>query len=194
MIITNFTYTGLTKITALCKDAYYIWIAFLGSGGNSTLYKASVFNPNLKYFTLTIPVEEITRMKDNSANVFLALDDADYVGRRIIKTNPLGTANYYNKPAGITEKAVDLAIDATYVYFLIPGEDSGDNAKVLKFNLSTKVLASTIELDASGDIITDASSMCIDSDGKLWVVTNEAPSKLVKIDPDTEDYETWELI
>jgi hypothetical protein len=162
-------------ISATLINGYYIWIALEGISGISKLLKNSAFNPDQIYFEIDINADKITHMWQDSTYLYLSLDDTDYIGSRLNKTNPTTTISYFAKPGGITEKAIDLIVDSSYVYFLTPG--SGIDAKIIKMNKSTLEFVSTITLTG----IQNAKAIDIDNTGTLWVVTDTSPVKLISI-------------
>jgi len=176
MIKNRFTFSE-NKITAIHREGDYLWIAFLGTGGISYLYKVSKYNPNVRYFDLNIQADKITKIRSDGSYIYLSLDDDDYIGMRLSKTSPLTSYFYYTKPVAITEEAIDLII-GDYTFILIPGNISGEDAKVLRFNKSSNSLLATINLTG----ITNARAITIDDNKNLWVVTYTDPITLVKIE------------
>jgi len=194
MIKRRYTFNN-NKITATLKDSsgYYLWIAYLGSGGSCILKKVSAFNPKVIYFNLTISVDIIKRIKQDSTYIYLAVDSSSYVGIKISKTNPLSSITYISKPEGITEPSIDLAVGSTYLYLLFAGEMSATTAKVLKYNKTSLALASTITLDGSAGDIYNTRTITIDGNGIVWIATYENPIKLIKLETD-DSYEYWEIL
>ena len=179
----NYNWT-LTKVTSIIRDDNYIWAAFLGSLGNTILYKAAAFNPKWKYYEVTPTVDEITRMKIVSNYLYCAVNDSVYLGLVYSTSNPLSLYCTIDRPVGINEETIDITYDASYVYFLTAGEASGENAKVVKYSKATgsPLVCTYVEtIDLNSPIINNASGITIDSDGNIWVVTNETQSKLIKI-------------
>jgi hypothetical protein len=199
MVKRRHSYTE-NKITALLKDSSgnYLWIAFLGSGGTSTLYRTTIFNPSVKYFDVDITGDEITGIVQDSSYLYCVLDDDDYIIVRVSKSSPISGLSYISKPGAISESPIDLTIDSTNLYLLIPGIASGTNAKILKYPKSTLVLSDTYDLNLSGkDPIYNAKSITVDDNGNLWVVNYDSPSKLIKVwetSGGSYDYQSWTII
>jgi hypothetical protein len=175
MNIKKFLYTENT-ISATLINGYYLWLAYEGSSNVCHLLKNSAFDPSVNYFTLNVTANKINQMWQDSTYLFLALNDSAKLGCRINKQNPINSQTYFTKPIGIVEEAIDLIMDTSFVYFLIPGTASGTNAKVLRFNKSATYIQ-TINLTG----ITNAQKIDIDSSGNLWVIVNTVPPKAVKI-------------
>lgn len=157
------------KITATLVDGNYLWIAFYGISGLSTLYKSSVFNPNFRYWDIDIEADEITSMIQDNDYIDLALRHDTYIGVASDKTNPL-YLYYWEKEEGMSEYAIDLILDGTgtYIYFLTPGEESGENAKIHKYDYNSMNFIETIDLDD----VFNAKKIDIDGDENLWVLSN----------------------
>lgn len=189
MEIRNYNFDK-TEVTSLLIDDNYIWIAFKSSSGTSTLRKVSSFDLTQVYYEFNIPVDEITNMKIVGTNIYLSFDDDTYIGGYYNRTNPLTLNGYLSKPESIVEKSIDVVSDGTYIFFLIPGIESGTNTKVLKY--TTSILNDTIDLIT----INNAVSMTIDTNDNIWIVTNEDPSKLVKVyieSGDSYGYSKWNI-
>ena len=193
MIKTQYTYSE-NQITAICRDGDYLWLGFKANS-NAVLYKVSAFDPSVRYFKINIQKsDEITRIKTDGNYIYLTLDSTDYIAARFSKSNPMGSKYYYDIPSGIVEKSVDLAI-GSYLYVLIPGDISATNAKILRFNKTGSDYYNTIDLQKSGDIITDARTICFDDSDNLWVATYTDPIKLVKVfgSEYSWDFSTYEI-
>lgn len=128
---------------------------------------------------IDLTVDKINRISSNNSlnYVYCAIESNSYSGIRIKKSS-IYDVTYMDRPVGINEETIDVVFDASYVYFLTAGATSGQNAKIIKFNLDG-IYVETIDLNSP--MINNASGITIDGDGVLWVVTNEAQSKLVKI-------------
>jgi len=166
----KYSFTGEQKITATLVDEDYLWICFYGVSNRCALYKASKFNPNIKYWDVDIAADEVTGIIDDTSYLYLSLDDSLSMGAVVNKVTP-STITYYSIPLGVTEKAIDLINDETYMYFLTPGINSGTNSQIIKYNKSTLDFIEIIDLSKSGEIIENASKIDIDGVGNLWVVS-----------------------
>lgn len=194
---TKYTFVGNSKVTATFADQTnkMLWVAFLGSNNECVLKKCSAFNPNFIYFTLTMTANEIFNLDDDSAYLFGAIDSGDYLGFRISKNTPLSGQQYIDIPVGINESAIDLVKVDDYIYFLIPGNLSGENAKIVVINNPALSYNETIDLSKSGDIVLNARKIDIDYYGNLWVISETDPVKLTKVVPISGgwDFETFTL-
>lgn len=182
-IIRRHTYSGMGKITAICMDGNYLWIAFLGASNECHLYKLGS-DAETKYFDVTVTATEITRIKADDSYLYLAFNDSVYIGARFDKTNPLGSYDYITIPVGITERAVDVSTNPTYsdgVWALLtPGEESGTEAKVIFITDDT--YTETLSLTSSGLIIRSATSLTFNPNtAEHWVVTDTDPIDLVRV-------------
>jgi hypothetical protein len=170
----QFLFPGEQKITAQLVSGEFLWIAFNGVSNLCSLQKNDVHNPNVRYWDVDVTGDEITSMIEDTTYLYGALDDVINIGTKIDKTNPT-TISYFIKHISLIEKAVDLINDGTYIYFLLPGIDSGTNAKIAKYNLTTKAYVETIDLP------TVFNAKKIDYNGNLWIVTNNEPPEIVRV-------------
>lgn len=184
-VITTYQFAGENKITALLVDdtgtGKFIWVAYEGSGGSTVLQKRNAFDPNQLFFDITLPVDGIVRMVQDASFIYLAVNHSTRIGYRISKTNPLSSQTILNRPTGIVEVPVDLAIISTNLYFLTPGIVTGQLAKVSKMT-TAGVFDENVDLTDGMTDITDASGITA-AGTDLWVVTNTSPVYLVRIFP-----------
>ena len=101
------------------------------------------------------------------------------MGYRTNKDTPLTNPNFINRPAGITEQAIDLASLGVFMYYLTPGIASGEVAKVVKVNQSG-VHQATLVMNQSGKVINNAKSI-VSNGTNLWIVTGNNPTELVRV-------------
>lgn len=187
MIIRRHLYSGEGIISAIVRDGNYLWIAYKNAT-SCQLKKVSIFDPGLVSYNIEITVDEITRMKVSGNYIYLAVDDATYIGIRLKTSNPWGDWRNVSIPSGINEKSVDVAITGSDWFLITPGELSGENAKVIK--ITNYTFQETIDLAT----IRNVSSMTIDSNDDLWAVTYESNAKLVKIyDDGGYTYSSWNI-
>lgn len=170
--------TKLITAQVVDESNSYLWIAFAKNAeGNCILKKVSAFQPNQVFYSLELEVDEIVDMKISGSNIYLAYNDSNYIGAIYSMTSPLTTYLNLNIPSGITEAPVAVEIDNTTLYYLIPGNTSGTNAKISEFTTSGTHVEN-IDLTT----VTSAQSFSLDSaTGDLWVVTYTAPAKLVRV-------------
>lgn len=195
MRIRNFEYDR-TEITASLITGNYLWLAFEGSGGSCTLLKVSAFNPEQVFYTITVPVDKINKIKLSGDYIYLAVEDDTYIGAVYKITNPLTVYYYLTQPSGLVEqKSYDIVKATSNIFVLIPGELSGENAKVLRYNTSY-IYQETIDLIKSGDEIVNARTMDIDDNENLWIATYTNPAKLVRVYESGGSYEfkSWEIV
>jgi len=172
----NFSESAIKSFIVSTANGQYLWIAFSqDNDGNCALLKVSAHNLLQQYFNIDIAVDEIKKMTIYSTYIYLAYDDSALIGARYSLNNPLTTYNNFSLPSGIDEAPVDLIVDGTYVYYLIPGNDSGKNAKIVKLTISGTFIE-TIDLST----VTNAVSFSTDGTD-FWVITYESPSKLVRV-------------
>lgn len=177
MIIRRHTYDE-GKITAIAKDSNYLWIAYKNAT-SCKLKKVSIFNPQTIFFNLTVEVDEIKRIKVSGNYIYLAIDDNVYLGAKVKSSDPWGDWDWLTKLGGITEYAIDVAIDPYTLFgrnswfLLIPGEISGENTKIVVRGTHAGIIDLTT--------IRKASSMTLDENDNLWIVTNEEEAKLIKV-------------
>lgn len=178
-IIRRFNFTADEEISAIAVDdiSKFLWIAYKqNASGNCVLKKVSVFSPNQTYVSVDIAVDEITAIEISGTYIYLVYDNDTYIGARYSLTQPLTTSTQFALPAGITERANAIIVDGTDLYYLIPGEASGTNSKIVKMTTSG-TFDETIDLST----VNDASSFTIDTNDNLWVVTDTVPTDLVRV-------------
>ena len=159
-----------------------LWLAFAqDASGNCALQKYSAFDPSQVYYDIDISVDSITKMFIDGSYLYLAYDDTNYIGAKYSINNPLTSNSTFNIPSGITEAPVDLLVSGSDLWYLLPGNATGINAKLIRLNTSG-VYQETIDLIETGNIITGASSLTIEPNSNdLYVITNTSPSKLIRI-------------
>jgi len=173
----NFDESAINSFIVDETSGEFLWISFSqDASGNCALQKVSAHNPLQKYFDIDIAVDEITRMYISSSYIYLAYDDDTYIGARYSLANPLTTYTNFSLPVGITEAPIDVLVNGSYVFYLIPGNTSGTNAKIVVLTTSG-TYSETIDLST----ITNAIAFSVDDSDNIWVLTNESPSKLVRV-------------
>lgn len=201
MATRRIVYTGNKQITTLAvqPDSDFIWMAFAqNSDGNCIIEKQFAFDPSQTFYTIERPVEKIPKMVADETKLYVAYEDSEFLGEIFSVNTPLTTATEISIPSGVSasEFPVDVQVHDDDLWFLLPGSASGTNAKLLKYNTDGTYLE-TIELDASGSEVTDASSMAIDDNGDIWIVTYTDPATLVRVfelSGGGWDYEITEIV
>ena len=177
-LIKNYNYSE-NEITSFIVDTYanyYLWIAFAKEDENCLLKKVSANNPLQTYFNINITVDEITKMFIDNTYLYLAYDDDSLIGARYSLTNPNSSYTNFDLPVGITESPVDVLVSGSNLFYLIPGNDSGTNTKIVKMTL-TGSFVETIDLST----VSNASSFTVDSGGDIWIVTNTSPATYIRV-------------
>lgn len=172
----NFSEEEISIIISDNNNGEHLWIGFESNGTTCNLQKVSAHDPLQKYFDLDLSVEEIKAGIINSTYLYLALDDDEYIARRYTLSNPLSGSVDFVIPSGIVEAPVDVLV-STYVYLLIPGNISGQNAKIVKMT-TAGAFVETIDLST----VTNAKSFTVDTvTGDIWVCTYTSPATFVRV-------------
>jgi len=160
----------------------YLWIAHAkNNSGNCLIQKVFAFYPSQVFYTLTRAVDKVVKMTVDSTYLYVAYEDDIMLGEIFTLNNPLSTTVEIAIPSGVVEYPVDIAVDGTYIYFLLPGSISGTNAQILKYDLVGNYVA-TLDLSESSNIVINAKSITIDSaTGDIWIATYESPSNIVRV-------------
>lgn len=183
MINRRFVYSNNKKITAIKSDivSNYVWMAYEKNTSNVCILKKQLaFEPSQTFFTVEVSVESINDLDINSSYLYTAYDDADLIGQRFLMTNPLTSVTDIDKPVGVTEEAVALGINGSDLWYLIPGEASGTNAKLIKYNTSG-VFQETVDLVKSGSVVNNAKSFDFDSNGDIWIIAYTNPAEYIRV-------------
>lgn len=177
--IKNYNF-NTTKITAIAVDennGSYLWIGFTKNSSDvCILQKVSAHNPLQVYYELELNVDAINCLHVFGSYLYVGIDDDTYIGYKISLSSPLTVSTAISIPAGINEAPIEIDNDGTYFYFLLPGDISGEDAKILKYS-TTPSLNTTITLTA----IQNVKSFTIDSNDDIWCITYESPSKIIRI-------------
>ena len=178
----RFDYIDDKKITAQKSDniADFLWVAFAqNTDGNCLIEKVAKFHPTQVYYSLERAVNEVNAMDVDSTNLYVSYNDSSLLGEIISKTNPLTSTTEISRGA-IVESPVDVLINGTDLWFLLPGDISGVNAQLLRYNTSG-VLQQTVDLSKSGSTVYNAKSMTIDGNNDLWLATYTTPATIVRV-------------
>lgn len=180
-IVKRFTFTDKGKITALHIDqnAMRLYVAVQNNTGCQLLIKSAT-NPKDTLYSIDISCSAINDIRGDSTHVYMSLVDDTHIGCKIQKASPT-TPDYISIPSGVNEYPIRVAV-GTYVQFLIPGNESSEYTRVIRYNKTDLTLDSNYELIGGTDDIKYATGMDVDSTDNVWVCTYTNPAKLIKID------------
>lgn len=177
-------FTNKETISAIVAEQNnnFLWIAFqINSDGDIIILKTSATEPNQIYFEITREFDEVIGLKTDTNNLYAIYKDTNILAEVFNLFNPLTSYTQISRPETINEDPIDFTIDNSYIYILLPGNLSGEIAKILIYDISTKNLQETIELSQSGTDIINAKSISIDDSSNLWVATYTDPVQLVRV-------------
>ena len=177
----NFDKTEVTALATDTNNGEFLWIAFSKdiTTGTCTLRKVSAHNLNQIFYTIELAVDKISRLKVHDTSIYLAVEHSTIMGYKILVTNPLTSQTVITRPVSIIENPVDIAVGDTYLYYLFPGDLSGENAKIVKIDTDGDI-EETIDLAVTAEIITEARGITFEND-TLWIVTHTDPVELVRV-------------
>lgn len=179
----RFEFADEKEITAQKADNIdnFLWVAFAQNSSNNCVIKKSGFSfPTQVYYSLNRQVNQVNALDLDDTNIYVAYDDSTYLGEIISKINPLTVFTTISK-VGIFESPVDVAINGTDLWYLLPGSASGTNAKLLKYD-TDGVFQQTVDLITSGvETVTEATSMAIDTNNDIWITTFTDPARVVRV-------------
>jgi len=180
--IRRYEYSNDKQITAQISDSIdnFLWVAFAqNSDGNCVLEKQAKFHVTQTYFSLNRAVTKINALDIDSSKLYVSYEDSTLLGEIISKTNPLTSTTEISRGA-IVESPIDVKISGTDLWYLLPGEASGTNTQLLRYD-TDGVLIQTVDLTKSGETVTNAKSMAIDSNDDIWIVTHTDPTNLIRV-------------
>ena len=158
----------------------YQWIGFVpDESGNCKLKKVSANDPSQTYFDVDLAIQTIKLLHISGSNILIGIDDPVNYIYRFSVFNPLSTPTIIAKPSGVVESPVDIVEDGGFLWWLFPGNASGEFAKIVKTN-TFGTFQETIDLQQSGDEVHNATSLAY-KDGDLWVVTYTDPIELWRV-------------
>lgn len=173
----NFDTTQVTAIVSDTTTTNHLWIAYAKNSDNvCILQKVSAHDLTQVYYEIEFSVDEITAMHIFGSYLYLAVDDFVYIGYQINLNSPLTIQTAISIPGGINEGPIEIANDGVYIYYLFPGNISGEVSTILKYTTSLS-LNTTITLTA----ITNVKSFTIDTNDNIWCITYESPSTLIRV-------------
>jgi len=183
MSIKRIEYTNNKRISASKSDLTNngIWITFAKDSDNNVIIeRQSAFDPEQNFFSLTRTVDAVNDLDIDSSNLYVAYSDTTLLGEIISLNNPLTITITISRPVGLTEDPVAILVNATDLFFLIPGILSGENASILRYDTSG-VLQETIELTKTAETVINASTMDLSDIEDIWVGTNTDPAQFVRV-------------
>lgn len=181
MTTRRFVYSSDEQITAIKAESTYLWIAFAQNSDDiCILKKVWASSPNQVFFEIEKEVNSIINMDADSTKLYVAYNDTTLLGEIFTLNTPLSSTTEISIPVGVNESPVDVKIDGTNLFYLIPGDLSGENAKLLRYNTSG-VLQETIDLTRTGEEVLNAKAMTIDANGDIWIITYTNPSTVVRV-------------
>lgn len=183
MSIRRINYSNRKKITsqAMQENSPYLWIAYaINEDDNCIIEKQFAFDPSQTYFSIEREVNNIPKLICDTTKCYVAYDDDDLLGEIFSVTNPLTSSTEIELPIDVFESPVDVQVDDTDLWFLIPGNISSSNTKLLRYTTSG-VYVETITLDQSGQEVTNASSMVIEENGDIQINTNTDPAQVIRV-------------
>ncbi len=178
----RFEYSSDKQITAQIADEIdnFLWVAFAqNNDGNCILEKEAKFFPTQTYFSIEREVDEIVEMDLDSSNIYVAYNDTTLLGEIFSKNSPLTSTIEISRDS-IVESPVDVKVNSSDLWFLLPGNASGTNAQLLKYNLSG-ILEQTVDLTKSSETVVNAKTMTIDENDDIWIGTFTDPATVVRV-------------
>lgn len=174
-------YTSNKQITVLHHNDEYIWVAFAKNSDDICIIKKQyAFEPAQTFFSLEKEVDEIVALDSNTTKLFAAYTDDTLLGEILSLTNPLTSTTEIEIPSGILESPVDVKVDGTDLWFLLPGDLSGTNAQLIKYDTSGNFIE-IVDLSNSLGTVINATSMTIDENSDIWIVTNTSPVQVIRV-------------
>lgn len=178
------TKLNLSLITAMAIDTHnsnYLWVAYQKNAlGVVLLQKVSALDPTQVYFNVYVPVDGITSIKVKNNLVFVACQHSTIFGYAYSNTNPLTSWTYINRPIGVIENPIDIGVGATNLYFLTPGNATGEVAKIINITQNNSYVE-TISIQATALQANNAKAITVDGSENCWVVTDANPSSLFRV-------------
>lgn len=178
----GFDKTQVATIIADESGTAYLIIAFhKNNSGICHLRRVSANDLTQLYSERDVEAESINKLWIEGSYVYVALDKSSVLGYRYYKYNLLGSTVTFTKPVSVVEEAIDVVVFNNSVYFLTPGNASGEPTKIIKMTL-TGTLEEVIVLEESGNsTINNAIGMTFDTTGNIWIVTGTDPAQLIRV-------------
>ena len=174
----RFTYNE-KDITALIVDQIngFVWACYAQNlSGDCSIKKLFGSSPSQVFYNLPRTLSRINDIAIDSTFIYVAYTDGTLLGEIINQSTPLSNTTTIDRPIGIVEDPVAVAVNSTHIFYLLPGSLSGTNTQILQYTLSG-TFVQTIDLAT----VTDASTMTIDASDNIWLSTNTDPVTLVRV-------------
>lgn len=166
----------------------FIWIAFKkDEDGICHLKKVSVNDFDQVYFD--VEIEDIDQIIDliiidGYIYALYSASTGTVIAQQFSATNPFTDFYTYYKPFGVQTPA-GFTTDGNLLYILLPDSSGGVHGKILTyFTFDDGQLNESVTLSSllpSAELITNESSITIDSNTNLWIVTYTSPVKLMRV-------------
>jgi len=170
-----------SKVVAQAIDGQYLWIAYELKDSVCLIRKVSAHDLTQIYFSISLSVTSINAMKVLNGIVYVGVTHATTAFYLLATGNPISSQTIITRSAVlIDESSIAVTASATNVYFLSPGNQSGNNAQIVSFDIDGYYVE-TIELLKSGIVVSNAISIAVDSSDNLWVVTTSDPTELYRV-------------
>jgi hypothetical protein len=159
------SYTFLNEeITAIHREGYYLWVATTPATGNAKLYKISVQNPEIIYYTITTEFLIVNKIVSGGYYIYITGEWTNYVYSKYSKTYPL--EDYYHIDTEVGYESLrgnDLTFDTSHsmIHILHSGNESLQSPVLFTYDENDE-LYNTLELSESGTIIGSAIAMSKD--------------------------------
>ena len=178
----NFNKKQVTALVSDTNNGEYLWIAFAKdeTTGKCTLRKVSAHKPSQVFYGIDLSVDKITRLKIKGNSIYVAVEHSTIMGYKILTANPLTSQVAINRPVSLNESPVDIGVGANNLYYLFPGNISGEVTNIVIIGLDG-VVEDTIELQDGGDIVKFATGITVDDNENLWICTYTNPVNIVRI-------------
>ena len=163
MLQKSYTFTN-EEITAIHREGYYLWVATTPATGNAKLYKISVQNPEIIYYTITTKFLIVNKIVSGGDYIYITGEWSNYVYSKYAKTDPLGDYYHIDTEVGYESlQGIDLCWDTSHsmIHILHSGDESLQSPVLFTYDENDE-LYNTLELSESGTIIGSAIAMSKD--------------------------------
>jgi len=159
------SYTFLNEeITAIHREGYYLWVATTPTTGNAKLYKLSVENPEVIYYTITTEFLIVNKIVSGGDYIYITGEWTNYVYSKYSKTAPL--VDYYHIDTEVGYEALqgnDLTFDTSHsmIHILYSGNESLQSPVLFTYDENDE-LYNTLDMTESSTIISNTNGMVKD--------------------------------